>query len=93
MAVSQRRSNTVTCTTISKTKNREHKNWKHNRAKILTGLGGFHNTESVLTEVKICDFQTAFSYVARRAAVIDLDLIDSFIPPNPSEPSMLHGSF
>ena len=34
---------------IPRTKNSPHENWKRHTAKILMGLGGFHDTESVST--------------------------------------------
>ena len=50
---------------IPRTKNCQYENSKRYTAKIIMGLGGSHDTESILT-VKtniacFCDFQTAFS--------------------------------
>ena len=69
---------------IPRTKNHQYNNRKRCAAKIMMGLGGFHDAKSV-SPVRsniacLCDLQTAFMWLlrAKGTAVIDLNLIDSF---------------
>ena len=54
---------------IPKIKNRQYDNSKRCTTKIIMGLGGSHDTESVLTVktnvAHYCDFQTAFMWLLR----------------------------